>query len=187
MTPDRPRLLLADSSVLFRFFVAGAEAVEAFMNALGDRLHIVFDVKVEVDRHKDDPEFRRGARRFLALLENDPIVIPDEVREQVRRTLELTRRHGLRDEDIGETATVLYARSRIRAGEDWLVLVGDKYGADLARSGEPPVPHMNTAETIVELVRKGALEIALAEAIWVALHGRGSESQLHEKLAESGR
>ena len=129
MGREPPRLLLSDSSVLFRFFAAGAEVVEAFMSALGDRLHIVFDVKVEIDRHKDDSEFRRGARRFLELLENEPIVLPDDVRERVRRTLELTRRLGLRDEDIGETATVLYARSRIRAGEDWLVLVAHQAGA----------------------------------------------------------
>jgi len=186
MGREPPRLLLSDSSVLFRFFAAGAEVVEAFMSALGDRLQIVFDVKVEVDRHKDDSEFRRGARRFLELLENEPIVLPDDVRERVRRTLELTRRLGLRDEDIGETATVLYARSRIRAGEDWLVLVGDKYGIDLARGGEVRVPYMNTAETIIELVRQGALDLAQAEPVWAAVHGRGSEGGLREKLHEAG-
>ena len=37
------------------------------MGALGDRLYIVFDVQVEINRHKDDAEFRDGARRFLEL------------------------------------------------------------------------------------------------------------------------
>lgn len=112
------RCLLSDPSVLFRFFTAGAAVVEALMNALGDRLYIVFDVAVEINRRKSDAEFREGAHRFLELLENDPIVLPDAVRDQVRRAMELTRKHGMRDEDLGETATVLYARSRIREGED---------------------------------------------------------------------
>jgi hypothetical protein len=184
MGVDTPRLLLSDSSVLFRFFAAGAEIVEAFMEALGDRLYIVFDVKVEIDRHKNDPEFRRGARRFLELLEHDPIVLANDVREQARRVLELNRRHGLRDEDRGEVATVLCARSLIHAGENWLVLVGDRYGIDLADSGEPHVPHMNSAKTIVELARQGALSQDQAEAVWVAMHGSGSERDLRKKLAD---
>lgn len=178
------RCLLSDPSVLFRFFAAGVDVVEALMDALGDRLYIVFDVAVEINRHKDDAEFRDGAHRFLELLEHEPIVLSDEIRDQVRRVLELTRKLGMRDEDLGEVATVLYARSRIRKGEDWLVLVGDKYGNDLAEGGEVYVPHMNTTETVVELVCQGALTEAQGETVWEAVHGPGSAGALRNKLAE---
>jgi hypothetical protein len=157
------------------------------MDALGDRLYIVFDVEVEINRHKDDPEFREGAYRFLELLEHDAIVLPDEIRDKVRRALELTRKLGMRDEDLGETATVLYARSRISVGEDWLVLVGDKYGISLADSGDPPVPHMNTTDVIVDLVDQGALSEAQGRSVWEAVHGPGSGQGLDDKLAERGR
>jgi hypothetical protein len=182
MSPARSRLLLADSSVLFRFFAAGTNVVEALMDAVGDRIFIVFDVKVEIDRHAGDAEFREGIRQFLESLENEPIVLPDEVREQVRRVLEVTRKYGHRNEDLGETATVLYARSRVRAGEDWLVLVGDRFGISLAECGEPIVPYMNTTDVVVELARQGALSQDQAEAVWVAVHGVESESALREKL-----
>jgi hypothetical protein len=181
-TPQQQRCLLSDPSVLFRFFAAGSEVVEALMDALGDRLYIVFDVAVEINRHKDDPEFRDGAHRFLELLEHEPIVLPDEIRDRVRRALELTRKLGMRDEDLGETATVLYARSRIREGEDWLALVGDKYGIDLAESGEPYVPHMNTTDAIVDLVKQGALTEEQGQAVWEAVHGPGSGHGLLDKL-----
>jgi hypothetical protein len=90
----------------------------------------------------------------------------------------------MRDEDLGEIATVLYARSRIHKGEDWLVLVGDKYGIDLAEGGEVYVPHMNTTETVVELVCQGALTEAQGETVWEAVHGPGSAGALRNKLAE---
>ena len=51
---------------------------------------------------------------------------------------------------------MFYARSRIKAGEDWLVLVGDRYGIDLAEVGDEG-PHMNTTDTIVDLVCQGVL------------------------------
>jgi hypothetical protein len=170
--------------VLFRFFAAGVEIVEAFMAALGDRLYVVFDVHVEINRHKDDAEFRDGAARFIELLENEPIVLPDEIREQVRRALEMTRRHSMRDEDIGETATVLYARSRIKVGEDWLVLMGDRYGIDLAEAGETKVPYMNTTDTIVDLVCQGSLTEEQGTTVWELIHGDGSAAGLIRKLDE---
>jgi hypothetical protein len=178
------RCLLSDPSVLFRFFAAGVEVVEALMDGLGDRLYIVFDVEVEIRRHKDDVEFRDGAHRFLELLEHDPIVLPDDIREKVRRALEITRKLGNRDEDLGETATVLYARSRIREGEDWLVLVADRYGIQLAEGGELAVPHMNTTDVVVDLVCQGALSEEQGEAVWEAVHGAGSGADLRKKLAE---
>jgi hypothetical protein len=154
------------------------------MDGLGDRLYIVFDVAVEIDRHKDNAEFRDGAHRFLELLEHEPIVLPDDIRDKVRRALEFTRKLGMRDEDIGETATVLYARSRIQAGEDWLVLMGDHYGITLAGSGDPYVPHMNTTDTIIDLVLQGALSEADGRTVWEAVHGPGSGDGLQQKLVE---
>jgi hypothetical protein len=101
---QKSRLLLADSSSLFRFFEAGADIVEAVMDALGDRLYIVADVEKEIRDHANDPQFRNGAAAFLKMLEHPPIVLPEDVRERVTDALKFNKRFGKhRDEDKGET------------------------------------------------------------------------------------
>lgn len=180
---QKPRLLLADSSSLFRFFAAGVDIVEAVMHALGDRLYIVAEVEQEIRDHADDPEFRDGAAAFLELLENPPIVLPEDVRERLTTALQFNERFGKhRNEDKGETATALYARSRVKEGESWVVIAGDKLAEDLCNTGTPTVPLMNTTDTIAELVRQEALTVAEGERAWEAVQGPGTGRRLRARL-----
>lgn len=179
-------LLIADSSVLFRFFEAGPDCTRKLMEYCGDRLYIVHDVAVEIDRYASDETMKDGIAVFAELLRNDPLDLPIEITEKVADILRLGKSHlPPSDEDRGEVATVLYAKWAWD-NEEWefLVLIADNFGSDLAESREIAV--INTTDTVVELVRLRALTPADGEVLWRSMFGEAADiGSYYEKLKKA--
>lgn len=112
-------LLISDSSVLFRFFEAGATCTEKMMASCGDRLFVVDSVSEEIHDHRNDPDKKAGIEAFYAKQVNEPLESPLPVTIQVQKARDLNRKYALGGEDIGELETVFYA--------DWAWDAGDEY------------------------------------------------------------
>lgn len=152
---DEYELLIADSSVLFRFFEAGALVTTALMSAIGHRIHIVESVDAEIKRYRNDQAFAAGIEAFLAARVNQPLEPRLEVTRDVKKVLDLQRRHGMGTADIGEYETVLTADYEWGAGAYYLILMGDGEGRKMARQRD--LPHVSSYEFVVELVARGVL------------------------------
>jgi hypothetical protein len=157
-------LLIADSSVLFRFFEAGAEATTALMAAIGHRIHIVESVDGEIHRYRNDPAMAAGIAAFRAAQVNQPLEPRLKVTHEVQKMLELQRKYGLGDADIGEYETVLMAEHEWDAGTYYLILMGDGEGRKMAKQRE--LPHVSSYWFVVELAARGVL--ARGQCILVA-------------------
>jgi hypothetical protein len=148
-------LLIADSSVLFRFFEAGAAITTALMSAIGHRIQIVESVDAEIKRYRNDPTFAAGIEAFLLGQVNQPLEPRLEVTRDVKKVLDLQRRHGMGTADIGEYETVLMADCEWDAGTYYLILMGDSEGRKMARQRD--LPHVSSYEFVVELVAREVL------------------------------
>jgi len=158
-------LLVADSSVLFRFFEAGAESTRLMMNHCAERLYIVHDVYEEIERYQADPSMRAGIEVFNAMLKTEVVQLPHDLTEQVADILKLNKKYGLGDEDEGETATVLYAERAWEEDEtEFLVLMSDRGGGYLAEDRDVPV--MKADEMVLDLVCCKAMTAEEGEVVW---------------------
>ena len=171
MTPrlDEYDLLVADSSVLFRFFEAGAAATKLMMAHCASRLYIVHDVNEEINDHEDAPSMKEGIRVFREMLETEVIVLPGHLVEQVAVILHINRRLGEgAKKDMGETATVVYADWAWEAEQqEFLVLMRDRIGGYLAE--DRGVGVMLPDEMVLDLVCGKAMTPEEGEAVWVKI------------------
>ena len=149
------QLLIADSSVLFRCFSAGADVTTAMMNGVGARLHIVESVDGEIHDHRNDAEFADGIAAFREAQVHAPVEPSLEVTRSVQKIRDLNRRLGLGGLDIGEYETVLVAESAREEGTEYLILMGDSDGRKLANQRD--LPNITSYEFVVELVGRGVL------------------------------
>jgi hypothetical protein len=182
---DEYDLLLADSSVMFRFFEAGAAVTTALMSAIGHRIHIVESVDAEIKRYRNDPTFAAGIEAFFAAQVNEPLEPRLEVTRQLKKVLDLQRRHGMGTADIGEYETVLMADHEGAAGTDYLILMGDGEGRKMARQRD--LPHVSSYMFGVELVARKVL--ARDQGIIVARAIAGAnfdEARFDAEVAEQG-
>jgi hypothetical protein len=152
---DDYELLIADSSVLFRFFEAGAAITTALISAIGHRIHIVESVDAEIGRYRNDPTFAAGIEAFLAAQVNEPLEPQLAVTREVKKMLDLQRKYGMGTIDIGEYETVLTAECEWDAGTYYLILMGDGDGRKMARQRD--LPHVSSYMFVVELVARSVL------------------------------
>jgi hypothetical protein len=179
---DDYELLIADSSVLFRFFAAGAEMSTAMMTGVGARLHIVESVDGEINDHRNDAEFADGIAAFRAAQVNAPVEPSLAVTRNVKKIRDLNRRHGLGGLDIGEYETVLAAEAAREEGTDYLILMGDNDGRKMANQRE--LPNITSYEFVVELVGRGVLTRDQGAAVVQATLGaRYDEARYEDDLA----
>lgn len=152
---DEYELLIADSSVLFRFFESGAGVTTALMTAIGHRIHLVEIVDQEIERYRNDPQFADGIAAFRAAQVNDPLEPRLEVTRQVQRIVEMQRKLGMGTADLGEYETVLMADHEWDEGTYYLILMGDGDGRGMASQRE--LPYVTSYSFVVELVARGIL------------------------------
>jgi hypothetical protein len=152
---DDYELLIADSSVLFRFFEAGAAITTALMSAIGNRIYIVESVDAEIKRYRNDPTFAAGIEAFFAAQVNEPLEPRLAVTREVKKMLDLQRKYSMGTADIGEYETVLTADAEWDAGTYYLILMGDGEGRNMARQRD--LPHVSSYMFVVELVARGVL------------------------------
>jgi hypothetical protein len=148
-------LFIADSSVLFRCFSAGADVTRAMMDGVGERLHIVESVDGEIHDHRNDAEFADGIAAFRDAQIHAPVEPSLEVTRSVQKIRDLNRRLGLGGLDIGEYETVLVAESAREDGTDYMILMGDSDGRKMADQRD--LPSITSYEFVVELVGRGVL------------------------------
>lgn len=184
-TLDAPELLLGDSSVLFVIFDAGADCAARVLDHFGDRLHVVHDVWVEIDNHKADTQPETRSEGIAEFLSRFPIErarqLPYEVQSKARSRLRLAAKwepHKHADEDMGETATCYYA-DYVWDDEQFVVLVGDKWGKSLAVEFE--LPFFKTNDVVIYLVCNKVVTLVEAEGMWLKLSA-GPVENLHHHV-----
>jgi hypothetical protein len=164
---DRYELLIADTSVLFRFFQAGADVTRTLMSAIGHRIHIVEWVDQEIECYRNDARFADGIAAFRQAQVNSPLEPQLDVTRQVRRVVDMQRKYGMGTADMGEYETVLLAEHHAAAGVDYLILMGDGGGRNMARQHN--LPHVSSYQFVVELVHRSVLTrgqgVAVANSI----------------------
>lgn len=125
---------------------------------------MVADVKAEIERL----HHHAGHSSLRPLVDAwpfpEPLILPPPVRRDVASVLAV-RRHSHPNADLGETATVFYARHRRdEVGEDWLVLTDDTRGRKLAEVKGVAVS--DTPTLVIEMVCAGVLERGIGLRIW---------------------
>lgn len=156
-------LLLTDSTMPVSFSKAGPRSAAAMARHLGDRIHMVSDVYVELQR------LARRLPALARLLEDwppNPVLELDVgLKADVAAVIKARHVPGQHpDEDRGEIATIFYAASRREAGEEFNVITDDHYGKTLAR--DRGLGLVTTAEIAVEMVRADALSRADGKRVW---------------------
>lgn len=155
--------ILADTTVFCNFADAGASALNALAGHVS-QLQVVADVQAEIERRY----CHAGHASLRPLVDawpfGDALTLPVPLRQEVASVLAV-RRFSHPDEDLGETATVFYARHRRdEAAENWLVLTDDTQGRKLAeRKG---VAVTDTPALVIEMVCVGALDLKLGGRVW---------------------
>ena len=113
-------------------------------------------VEGELERHTAG---KPTLDRFLRELEQSRVRhLGFELTVQVAQILQARAEPGAHpDEDLGETATVLYAEERAAAGEKFTVVTDDRSGKDLAR--QRSLTCVDSPAVIKEMVRTGAMSV----------------------------
>jgi hypothetical protein len=166
---DEYDLLISDSSVLFRFFQAGATCTEKMMDFCGVRLHIVDSVAEEIHDHRNDADKSDGIAVFESKRVNEPLESPLSVANKVQQARDLNRKYGLGGADIGEMETVFYADWAWEEGEEYLVLMGDREGQRLAADHE--LEHLDSHGFVMELVCRQVLTVEEGELVASKIFG----------------
>jgi hypothetical protein len=175
---DEYELLIADSSVLFRCFSAGADVTTAMMEGVGERLHIVESVDGEIHDHRSDAEFADGIEAFREAQVHAPVEPSLEVTRSVQKIRDLNRRLGLGGLDIGEYETVLVAEAGREDGIDYLILMGDSDGRKLANQRD--LPNVTSYEFVVELVGRGVLTRDQGARVVERIFGAGYDPERYD-------
>ncbi len=158
-------LLLTDSTMPVSFCSAGANSARSMLSYLGERLHMVADVREELERKAE------GSAALRAFLDDFPghrvrvldLSLLAEVAE-ARKAVSVAGAHPR--EDVGEIASVFYADARRRHGEEFAVITDDRYGKTLARDRRLEV--VTTPSLVVEMVCAEALPYADGARVWRA-------------------
>lgn len=130
---------------------------------------MVTDVKAEIERRYHHAGHLSLRPLVHAWPFREVLPLPLPVRQEVAAILAV-RRFSHPDEDLGETATVFYARHRRdEAAEEWLVLTDDTQGRKLAAF--KGVATADTPALIIEMVCGGALDLNLGGRIWRSRFG----------------
>lgn len=162
-------LLLGDASALLRFFAAGPTCSKKLAERLADRLFVVHDVEVELERWRGDARYRAGADAFFEAWQGGVLPLPPEVTLEVNDELKFHIKYGFTRDDRGETATVLFARHAQQANDTkWVILMGDKGGHDFAQQRE--VDSVETRDLLLLLVDDGTLSRDEGELVWLEIH-----------------
>lgn len=155
--------LLTDSTMPFNFCKAGYPAAQAMVDYFGDRLHMVGDVYAELERLADG--FVALQRFVEAWPKERTRQIGPELTLKVAAVIKVRQVHGQHSkEDLGETATTLYAEQRRDAGEAFEIVTDDGYGKTLARDrGFSPI---TTPTIVIEMVCAEALTYQDGQRVW---------------------
>lgn len=145
------------------FSKAGTRCAHAMAGYLGDRVYMVSDVHVELER------LSRRLPALAKLLKNWPsnavreldLSLKVEVAEAVKARY-VPGQHP--DEDRGEIATIFYAADRRDAGEHFKIVTDDSFGKQLARDRKLKL--LTTAELTLEMVQAEAISHADGKRVW---------------------
>lgn len=155
--------LLTDSTMPFNFCKAGYPAAQAMVDYFGDRLHMVGDVHTELERLSAGFV---ALQRFVGAWPKERTrKVDSQLTLKVAAAIKVRQVAGQHaKEDLGETATVLYAEQRRDAGEEFEVVTDDRYGKTLARDrGFSPV---TTPAIVIEMVCAKALSYQDGHRVW---------------------
>lgn len=162
-------LLLGDASALLRFFAAGPTCSTKLAERLADRLFVVHDVEVELERWRGDARYKAGADAFFEAWQGRALPLPPEVTLEVNDELKFHIKYGLDRDDRGETATVLFARQARQVNDThYVIVMGDKGGHDFAQQRE--VDSVETSDLLLLLVEDGALSRDEGELVWLEIY-----------------
>lgn len=175
------QLLLTDSTMPVSFSKAGSRSARAMAMHLGDRVHMVSDVYVELQR------LARRLPALARLLEDwppNPVLELDvSLKADVAAAIKARHIPGQHlDEDRGELATVFYAASRRDTGEDFKVITDDSYGKTLAR--DRGLELVTTAEIVLEMVQAEDLSHADGKRVWRQCVSKRRWNEFDSALAE---
>jgi hypothetical protein len=163
------------------FSKAGVRSAHAMARHLGDRVHMVSDVHIEL---------RRLSQRLPALAKLLRGWPPNPVREldlhlkgEVAAAIKARQVPGQHpDEDRGEVASVFYAASRREAGESFEIITDDGYGKKLARDRDLAL--VTTADLALEMVQMDALSHVDGKRVWRQCVGRSRWKDFDGALAQ---
>lgn len=176
---DDYELLISDSSVLFRFFEAGAVCTEKMMDFCGARLYVVDSVDEEIRAHRDDADKRDGIAAFDANLVNEPLESPLSVTIKVQQARDLNRKYGLGDADIGEIETVFYADWAWDDGNEYLLLMGDRQGQSLAN--DRGLEYLDSNAFVIELVCRTVLTVEEGALVSSKIFGEAFDRGIYDR------
>jgi hypothetical protein len=174
-------LLLTDSSILVNF--CAISAGPKLVAYLGDRLFVVEAVMRELQRLARKPE-HAGLKRLLdtgwpaaaSVLPVDPEVEADiAAAMQFEATPET---HP--DEDLGETATVLYAVAERQAGREFQILTDDGGGKE--KADQRGFRWTHSGMLAVEMVGADELSYDHGRRIWAQAVSAGGAIAYHEAV-----
>lgn len=175
-------LLLTDSTMPMSFCRAGIGCARAMAEYLGDQVHMVADVYVELER------LASGLPALDALMRDWP---PNPVRElglslkadvaSVIKARQVPGQHP--SEDVGEIATVLYAAKRRDEGEIFDVLTDDRYGKKLVR--DRGLTLVTTSHLVVDMVAANVLAEHAGKRVWRECVPRKAWGDFEKSLAKS--
>jgi hypothetical protein len=158
------RLLLTDSTMPMNFCEAGANCALAMLEHLGESLHMVTDVKEEIERKASGGS--PALRRFLDEFPEERVHTLDlglaASVAVAKKAIQLPGSHP--DEDVGEIASVFYAVQRREEGETFDLVTDDSAGRKLARDRDLKV--VTTPSLVIELVCAGALMYSDGDRVW---------------------
>jgi hypothetical protein len=175
---DEYEFLISDSSVLFRFFEAGAVCTEKMMDFCGARLYVVDSVDEEIGDHRDDADKRDGIAAFEAKRVNEPLESPLSVTIKVQQARDLNRKYGLGEADIGEIETVFYADWAWDEGHEYLLLMGDRQGQRLAEDRE--LEYLDSNAFVIELVCRRILTVEEGALVSSKIFGAAFDRAIYD-------
>jgi hypothetical protein len=175
-------VLLTDSSILVNF--CAISAGDALVGYLGERLFVVEAVMNELRRLAEKSE-HLGLKRLLdggwpAAAKVLPV--DREVEADIAAAMRFAAdpaKHP--DEDLGETATVLYAVAERAAGREFQILTDDGGGKEKARQRGFRWSH--SGMLAVEMVGAGTLSYDHGRRIWAKAVSAGGAAAYHEAVA----
>ncbi len=151
------------------------------MDFCGDRLYVVDSVAQEIHSHRNDADKKDGIAIFTARA-NDPLESPLTVANKIQEARDLNRKYGLGGADIGEIETVFYADWAWDEGREFLILVGDKYGQNLADQRE--LEFLNSYEFTMELICRRAMSSDEGLLVVRAIFGHNFDESVYRQDLE---
>lgn len=173
--------LLTDSSILVNF--CAISAGPALVAYLGDRLFVVEAVMRELRRLAEKSE-HGGLKRLLDNGWPDKasvLPVDHEVEADIAAAMqfEATPETHL-DENLGETATVLYAVAERDAGREFQILTDDRGGKE--KADQRGFRWTHSGMLAVEMVGAGKLSYDHGRRIWANAVSAGGAAAYHEAV-----